>query len=414
MANLTSSEPRSIAVLGAGPVGLATALAFATHELDVLLVAPALDPARLADERRTAALFGPSIDFLDNLGVLAHRTTISAPIRAIRIADARDGLVHAPEMAFHAREIGREAFGSNISNAVLVKALADAVMAHGRITWISTPGATAITHAPGGIQLELAEGRTVDARLLAAADGRLSIAPRAAGISVRRWSYPQVAIATTFHHSRPHRDTVIELHGAHGPLTTVPLAGDSSSLVWVETPDAARALLDIDAEAFAAHLEERLQGVLGTIDTVGPRASYPLSALAASRMGASAIALLGEAAHVIPPIGAQGLNLGLRDAAALADCVADARTRGADIASDEVLEAYHRMRSIDVAARSASIDALNRSLLADMLPVDVFRSLTARLIAGLHPLRQLLMHGGMGYVGHLPRLMRPNAPRPSP
>ncbi len=317
-------------------------------------------------------------------------------------------------MAFQAGEIGRETFGSNVPNATLVRALVDAVLSHDLITWIPTSGATAVTCTPGGIQLELAEGRTVDTCLLAAADGRFSIGPRAAGISVRRWTYPQVAIATTFHHSRPHRDTVIELHGAHGPLTTVPLAGDSSSLVWVESPDSARTLLDMDADAFAAHLEERLQGVLGTIDNVGPRASYPLSALTTSRMGASAIALVGEAAHVIPPIGAQGLNLGLRDAAALADCVADARTRGDDIAGDDVLEAYHRMRSTDVAARAASIDALNRSLLADMLPVDVFRSLTARLISGLHPLRQLLMHGGMGYVGQLPRLMRPNAPPPSP
>lgn len=414
MADSPSRPIKSVAVLGAGPVGLATALALAAHEIDVLLVAPPLDPARLVGERRTAALFGPSIDFLENLGVWAHCAPVSAPIRAICIADARAGLVHAPEMAFHAREIGRDAFGSNIPNATLVMALADAAMAHGRITWVPTSGATDIARAPGGIRLELAEGRTVDARLLAAADGRLSIGPRAAGISVRRWTYPQIAIATTFHHSRAHRDTVIELHGAHGPLTTVPLAGDSSSLVWVESPDTARTLLDMDAEAFAGHLEERLQGVLGRIDNVGLRAGYPLSAQTASRMGASAIALVGEAAHVIPPIGAQGLNLGLRDAAALAECVADARTRGADMAGDEVLEAYHRMRSTDVTTRSASIDALNRSLLADMLPVDVFRSLTARLIAGLHPLRQFLMRGGMGYVGHLPQLMRPNAPPPAP
>jgi 2-octaprenyl-6-methoxyphenol hydroxylase len=414
MATMLSSELKSVAVLGAGPVGLATALALATHEMDVLLVAPPVDTARLASERRTAALFGSSIDFLENLGVWTHCAAASAPIRTIRIADAREGLVHAPEMAFHAREIGRETFGSNIPNATLVKALADAAMADDRITWIPTSGATTIARALNGIRIELAEGHTVFARLLAAADGRGSIAPQAAGISVHRWTYPQIAIAATFHHSRPHRDTVIELHGAHGPFTTVPLVGDSSSLVWVESPDTARALLDVDAEAFADQLEERLQGVLGTVGNVGPRASYPLSALTASRMGASAIALVGEAAHVLPPIGAQGLNLGLRDAAALAECVADARTRGADIAGDDVLQTYHLMRSTDVATRSASIDALNRSLLADMLPVDVLRSLTARLIAGFHPLRQLLMYGGMGYTGHLPRLMRRNAPPPAP
>jgi 2-octaprenyl-6-methoxyphenol hydroxylase len=317
--------------------------------------------------------------------------------------------MRAPEMLFRSEEVGFDTFGSNVSNATLLEALAHAVANDRRIRWLPTSGVKSVTHTSQGLCLELAEQRRVTTQLLVAADGRESIARAAAGISVRTWSYPQIAIATTFKHTRPHAGTVLELHAAHGSLTAVPMPGDGSSLVWVESPDTAQALLAMDDATFARELEEHLQGVLGAIDNVGPRAGYPLSALAASRMGASGIALVGEAAHVIPPIGAQGLNLGLRDAAALAECVADGREKGADFADDGVLAAYSRMRGTDVMARTVSIDLLNRSLLADMVPVDVLRSLSARLLAGFDPLRRLLMQGGMGYVGHVPQLMRPNA-----
>ena len=408
-----SKEINSVAVLGAGPAGLAAALALAGSGQDVVLLAPPYDPNRLSGERRTAALFGPSIEFLVNLGVWAACAPASAPIRAVRIADVREGLVHVPEMVFHSAEIGFETFGSNVPNAVLLQALAAAAAADPRIAWIPTSRVVSVHRTAEGIRLECAEERGVVTRLLVAADGRDSVARQAAGISVRRSAYPQIAIATTFAHARPHRDSVIELHGAHGPCTIVPMPCDRSSLVWVESPDTAQTLLAMDPVTFAERLEERLQGVLGVIDDVGPRAAYPLAALTASRMGASGIALVGEAAHVIPPIGAQGLNLGLRDAAALADCVSDAHANGHDVAGDEVLDAYHRMRNIDVLMRSASVDILNRSLLTDMVPVDVLRSLSARLIANFHPLRRLFMLGGMGNAGHLPQLMRPNASPPA-
>ena len=400
----------AISVLGGGPVGLAAARALAAYDLDVVLVAPPPEPQRMSGDRRTAALFGPSVALLQNLGVWSRCVQGSAPIRAIRIADARDGLVHAPELVFHAHEIGRETFGYNIANAALVDALAADVRAQSRIAWIPTSKVTAITSAADRKwKLHLAEGMQITTQLLVAADGRNSIARQAANISVQTQAYPQTALVATFAHARPHNDTVLELHGAHGPCTTVPMPGNASSLVWVESPETVQMLSALEPDHFAEHLEERLQGVLGAIGDIGPRASYPLSALTASRMGASGVALVGEAAHVIPPIGAQGLNLGLRDVAVLADCVADARTKGHDTSGDDMLDTYHRLRSGDVTARAISIDILNRSLLSDMLPVDVARSLSARVIAGFSPLRRYLMHGGMGHIDPLPQLMRPNA-----
>ena len=153
-----------------------------------------------------------------------------------------------------------------------------------------------------------------------------------------------------------------------------------------------------------------MQGVLGAIRDVGPRLVYPLSGSIAGRMAARRIALVGEAAHVIPPIGAQGLNLGLRDAAALADCAAEAKALGQDIGSADVLDAYHQARGADVATRSGAIDLLNRSLLTDFLPLDLVRGAAGHVLASSGALRSLLMRGGIGATGTLPRLMRPNAP----
>ena len=221
------------------------------------------------------------------------------------------------------------------------------------------------------------------------------------------WSYGQAAIATTFRHSRPHSGITTELHRRAGPLTTVPLPGDTSSLVWVEEPALAAHLAGLDDAAFLAELAARLQGLLGSLTDVGPRGIFPLSWLGAMRMGQNRIALVGKSAHAIPPIGAQGLNLGLRDAAALAECVGAARALGADIGSAATLEAYHAARAADVLGRTISVDLLNRSLLSDFLPVQALRGLGLHLLANVGPLRRLVIQGGVGAPGRLPRLMQP-------
>jgi 2-octaprenyl-6-methoxyphenol hydroxylase len=168
----------------------------------------------------------------------------------------------------------------------------------------------------------------------------------------------------------------------------------------------------LDEPAFAGALEERLHGLLGEVRHVGPRALYPLAGATAERMAARRIALVGEAAHVVPPIGAQGLNLGLRDAAALAECAADALARGQDIGGAETLAAYSRARASDVALRTGAIDLLNRSLLYDFLPLGLVRGAAVHAIANSATLRGLLMRGGMATAAPLPRLMRPSGTGP--
>jgi 2-octaprenyl-6-methoxyphenol hydroxylase len=394
------------AVIGAGAAGIAAALALAHKGVAVALVGP---PAGHAD-RRTTALIGPSVRLLENLGAWVgsdpQRLTPSCLISAVRIADDRGGLIRAPEVLFTAAEIGLDSFGVNLPNPALLAALEAATGRARRLTRIETAGVTALEPAAAGVRLSLAEGGSIEAGLAVAADGRASKAPAAAGIGVRAWSYPQAAVVTSFAHSRPHADTVNELHRRAGPLTTVPLPGVRSALVWVERPDEARRLAGLDDAAFAAELEERLQGVLGSIGELEARAVYPLAGQRAERMGARRIALVGEAAHVVPPIGAQGLNLGLRDAATLADCVNEARARGEDIGGEVTLAAYDRARRLDVVGRSLSIDLLNRSLLMSLLPVEALRMLAVHALAGLPPLRRLLMQEGAGVAGPLPSLMR--------
>jgi 2-octaprenyl-6-methoxyphenol hydroxylase len=408
------------AVIGTGPAGLAAALALARVGVETALVGPPYDAAKAAADRRTTALIGASVDFMQNLGAWepgprqsehAHNPTADtrlpiAAIAAVRIADDRGGLIRTPEMLFRAAELGLASFGVNLPNPALLAALNSAAERAPRLARSATARVVGIEPGPASVRLRLAEGGAVEARLAVAAEGRGSEAPAAAGIAVRAWDYPQAAIATSFGHSRPHEGTVNELHRRAGPLTTVPLPGRRSALVWVEEPGEAQRLAGLDDAAFAAELEERLQGALGAIGDVGPRAVHALMGRRAERMGAARIALVGDTAHVVPPIGAQGLNLGLRDAAALADCVAAAKAAGQDIGGEATLAAYTEARAGDVLARSVSIDLLNRSLLLELLPLDMLRGAAAHALASLPALRRLLMQQGMGPSGTLPSLMR--------
>ena len=402
------------AVIGTGPAGLATALALACSGVETALVGPPFDAGKAAADHRSTALLGPSVRLMQNLGAVSANSagaTVSdpeglTPIAALRIADDRGGMIRAPEMLFRASEIGLASFGVNIANPVLLAALNAAAERAPRLGRIATAGVVGIEPGADRVRLRLAEGGAVETILAVAADGRTSRAPAVAGIAVRTWDYPQTAIAASFGHSRRHEATVNELHRQAGPLTTVPLPGRRSTLVWIEAPAEARRLASLDDAAFAAELEERLQGALGAIGEVGPRAVHALVGRRAERMGAARIALAGETAHVVPPIGAQGLNLGLRDAACLADCVAEAKARAEDIGGEATLAAYTQARAADVLARSVSIDLLNRSLLMEILPLDMLRGAAAHALASFPSLRRLLMQQGMGASGPLPRLMR--------
>ena len=405
---MTANHRTDIAVVGGGPAGLAAALAVASTGARVALIAPQVPGNDASRELRTAALFTGSIEFLKNLGVWETCAAASAPIAGIRIIDDTGHLIRAPEVHFEAAELGLPAFGYNVPNASLAAALEDHIESSPRIIerfW----GATAASVETGsdGAQIRLGDGRTVEAKLVAGADGRNSLCRRAAGIETTTWPYPQAAVVCSFEHSRSHGGVSTEFHRPHGPCTTVPLPGLRSSLVWVESAEEASRLVNLDQSTFRIELERRLQGLLGTIGGVSARAQFPLSGLSAKTLAANRVVLIGEAGHVIPPIGAQGLNLGMRDAATLADCVAEALRTGRDPGAGDVTKRFAAARASDVNLRITGIDVLNRSLLADVLPVHLLRGFGLFTLSAVGPLRRWVVREGLQPSSTLPSLMRP-------
>jgi 2-octaprenyl-6-methoxyphenol hydroxylase len=397
---------KPIAVVGTGLAGLSTALGLAALGVATMLIGPRIGRAQASRDTRSTALFGPSVDFVRRLGIMEALEPPPVPLRGLRLVDATGGLFRAPEVLFQASEVGADAFGMNFENGPLLMALADEAAGMPVIEWID---ATALSIEAGEsvVRIDMSNGESLSASLVIGADGERSLCRKGAGIRERSWIYPQVAIAARFSHRRPHDGISTELHRRAGPLTTVPLAGHASSLVWVERPERAEVLLALDDRAFAQELQSALASALGDVLAVGPRASFPLSGVTAEVLGARRVALVGEAAHRLPPIGAQGLNLGLRDAAWLADLVADAVADGADPGAPHVLRAYDAARRTDVLSRTAVVDTLNRSLIADWLPADLARSAGLAALKTIGPLRRLFMREGMGPGGRLPRLMQP-------
>ncbi len=384
---MTIPSTTDIIVAGTGPVGLVAALALSREGFKVALVGP-----RSGEDRRTTALMTPAMTFLETLGLGEMLRAAGAPLRAMRIVDATARLVRSPPVTFRASEIDASEFGWNIPNLALGRILADAVRGEAAITWheaMVSRWSLGGSHASAA----LSDGSTIAAPLVAAADGRLSPAREAAGIETVRQSLPQSALVLNFGHTRDHGFISTEFHTETGPFTQVPLPGRRSSLVWVERPSRAAELASWEDEALSTAIETRMQSMLGCVSVEPGRQIYPLSSVLPRRFAAQRVALLGEAAHVFPPIGAQGLNLGLRD---VSDLVAVLRDHRADPGGDTVMSAFDTRRRLDVVTRSAGVGLLNHSLLSGFLPMQLARSATLGALDRFAPLRALFMRNGLG------------------
>jgi 2-octaprenyl-6-methoxyphenol hydroxylase len=399
MADETTVE---VAVVGGGPAGLTAAIALASAGIATALIA-----RRPARDNRTTALLSGSVAALDALGVWPLCAAQSAPLASIRLVDDTARLIRAPEVMFEASEIGLPAFGHNIENRHLVAALESRGAGLPVLQRIEA-AAAAIEPAEDRVIVRLDSGAIVSARLVVAADGRNSLCRTAAGITTTRRGYPQAALTLNIGHGRPHRDISTEFHTESGPFTLVPLPGARSSVVCVAEPADAERLSVLDDAALAAEIERRAHSILGKVTAEAGRGMFPLGAESADTFAARRIALVGEAAHVIPPIGAQGLNLGLRDAATIGELVVEARRAGGDVGAAELLARYDRMRRRDVTSRAVAVDMLNRSLLTDFLPVQGARGFGLYLIDRIAPLRHALMREGVEPAAQ-PRLMRGEA-----
>lgn len=406
-------ESYDVAVVGAGPAGLVAGLAMAHVGLKTAVIGPKSD----GGDGRTTALFQASIDFLKTLDAWTAIAPIAEPIGAIRLVDATGHLLSGPEVTFSAKEIGLEAFGYNVPTGGLTEALELAIAGRairggaigGGAKRLAASSVEHIEISEDHVELQLGDGGVVSARLAVGADGRRSLARAAAGISIKSWEYDQTALVCTFAHSRPHYGISTEFHRRSGPLTLVPLPGRSCGLVWVEQPERAQRAAGLPDGEFLAELSRLLKGLLGTLSGPSRRRVFPLSGLTAQSFGRNRVGLIGEAAHVIPPIGAQGLNLSFRDAATLAELAGAAYARGEDIGGAPVLEAFERRRRPDVASRVWTIDALNRSLLSGLLPVHLARGAGIAALSAFGPLRRLVMREGIAPRFATPSLMRPGA-----
>jgi 2-octaprenyl-6-methoxyphenol hydroxylase len=354
---------------------------------------------------RTVALLKGSVRFLEALGVWPALISEAAPLETMRIIDDTGSLFRPPPVSFSAREIELDAFGWNIENAALVEELAEAARYYENLTVLPQQAMGFSAEADRAI-VTLADGSKVEVNLVVAADGRNSRLRQIAGIETQTWSYPQTALTAILTHDREHRESSTEFHTRHGPFTLVPLPGKRSSLVWVMSPKQAEHFSKLDDEALALAIERQAQSLLGTMRLERPRGIVPMTGLSVSRYEAPRLALVGEAAHVFPPIGAQGLNLGFRDVASLRDAVVDAFDDGREPGSPETLRQYQRSRDLDVRLRTAAVDGLNRTLLTGLLPADLLRGAGLLALSQIGFLRRTVMREGVLPHMGAPRLMQ--------
>lgn len=375
-----------IAVVGAGPTGLTAALLLADQGYDVALVAP---PAR--DDGRSVALLQSSLSILDGIACRDPVISAGSPLSTMRLVDDTGRLLHAPEISFKASELGYAAFGSSILTSSLTAVLRTRAAKFDNLKQISSE-VVAVVPGDLGATLETGDAGSITATLVVGADGIRSTCRDASGLELKQWSYPQRALVTNFRHTRPHDDVSTEFHTKAGPFTLVPIGDRHCGLVWVDTPEVIDAWQDRDFKELAHEIERRSHHILGEVSVLDAPRTFPMSGGYLTAPAADRIALVGEAAHFFPPIGAQGLNLGLRDCAALAKAVG---RRNPDPGDQKTLQRYINARRYDVIGRTYAVDLLNRSLLIDFLPVQAARALGLTLADTVRPLRKLMMRLGM-------------------
>jgi len=385
-----NSSIYDVVVVGGGPSGLAAAIAIAQSGAKTALIARRSPYA----DNRTTALLGGSIDFLQMLEVWPNCKDKAAELRVMRLVDDTGRLIRAPEVRFSCDEIGLDVFGYNIENRVLVSALEARAETLANLTRFDDEAA-AVNSGDDAVAIELVGGGSLSARLVVGADGRHSLCREAAGITVRRRDLHQAALTFNVSHSRPHQNISTEFHTTQGPCVFVPLPGDRSSVVWVSEPKEGDRLMALSDGELSDAVEARAHSILGKMQVEPGRSRFPLAIEQPATFAKARIALVGEAAHVVPPIGAQGLNLGLRDAADLADIVRDALGAGEDPGSTATLNRYAAARRPDVMSRTFAIDLANRSLLSAFLPIQSLRAAGLHLIGSFGPLRRLAMREGL-------------------
>ena len=383
-------------VAGGGPAGLATACLLAQEGVDACLIAP-----ESHGDLRTVALMQPALKLLAYIGVWpGHLQAMSAPLRQLHIVDDTGNYVSAPRLEFLASETGHDAFGWNIPVNALVAVLQQR-LAQLSLPWIKRRAVSAQSNNEN-ITIHSDAGECVSANVAIAADGRNSMLRQQAQIPMIEHPWNQKALVFSFSHSGPHEDTSTEYHKQNGLMTTVPLPGQRSSLVWMDLPDAIDQKTALSSTQLCAEVQLACHGDLGRISDRGPMQSFQMKSSRAETFAKNRVFLVGEAAHTMPPIGAQGLNLSFRDAGHACDTVLNFNDPG-DASS---CEAYHQLRQSDLLPRAAAVSLMNQSLLSGDGVLAALRSTGLSLVNAVPTLRRWVVEQGLAPSGDLPFAMR--------
>jgi 2-octaprenyl-6-methoxyphenol hydroxylase len=403
------TDRADVVIAGAGFAGLGLAVAL-KQELGPTFQVAVIDPSLgtgPSRDGRASAIAAAARRFFERIGVWAAAANEAQPILDMVVTDSRiDDPIRPSFLSFAGDVAPGEAFAHMIENRLLV----DALTARAEDLSIRLIGqgetATGLRCEGEVILTDLASGIEIEARLLVAADGGRSQLRQAAGIPTRGWDYGQAGIVTTVEHERDHEGRAEEHFLPAGPFAILPLKGRRSSIVWTERQRQAERILALDDGGFHDELERRFGLKLGEIRAVGPRRAYPLAMRIARDFVAERLALVGDAAHIIHPIAGQGLNLGIRDVAALAECVIDAARLGLDIGSPDVLTRYQRWRRFDTVAMGIATDGLNRLFSNDLDPIRFLRDVGLGLVERLPAGKRFFIREAAGLTGEVPRLMR--------
>lgn len=384
----------NIIISGGGIAGLTSAILLADAGFTVALIDPAFPKPLNKTEPggRTVALMNTSLSVLQDAGVWPSLKPHAGRLCIMNIIDV--SLSDSVESTFYAQDIGQDEFGYNIPNSLVRAALFERVQNHKNIKCYEQTLARLETAGPI-VTAFLDDNTCLTAGLIIGADGRKSTVRHLVGIKTDEKIYGQTAITGLVHHSRAHNDTSTEFHKPGGPLALVPLPGNTSSFVWVERMDRAEALQRLSKSDFEQALQAQSQNILGGLSLNGGLSSWPLQAIAAQSLIASRVALVAEAAHVLSPITAQGLNLSLRDVATLVAVVYESRQMGLDIGADHTLKQYERRRRVDMNTRILGVDIMNRVVGMDVDLIKKLRRTGLKVVDRIHPLKTWAMKCGL-------------------
>lgn len=415
VSHMSTTAPRDadVIVAGGGMTGLTLGLALAQSGIEVIVAdaEPADVQIAPAYDGRASAIAYASFRMWEALGVAPALVPHAQPIEKILVTDGRvRGGASLLSLAFDRRELDErpdgEALGVMLENRHTRAALAGAAASQPSLKVIAPVAVTGHAVDAGGATVSLADGRKLRAGLVVGAEGRRSTIRSGAGIKTMGWAYNQTAVVCTVRHQKPHDGVAHEYFLPSGPFAMLPLTQNRCNIVWTERPAIAETLRAMPEADFIAELRARFGDHLGALSLVGPRFAYPLSLQLAEKLVAQRMALIGDAAHGVHPIAGQGLNVGLRDVAALAQCIVEAMRVGLDAGDPEMLARYQRWRRFDSLSMALAMDAFNRIFSNDLPLLRTWRGRGMAAVDAIAPARRMFMREAAGGSGDLPKLLR--------